>query len=126
MKFRKKTAEKKMKNRGFTLIEVLIALFLLAVTLAGAAGLTAAIIRTNALNRQSTEALILAGDKMEELTSRLYPAVISGSDAPSLYGRTWIVDDGVPQEGMKTVTVTVTWSGFGSPRQVSLATVRSR
>ena len=56
-------------NKGFTIIEILIALVFLAVGLLGIAGLQITTIRGNASAKKITEAITLAQEKLEDLSS---------------------------------------------------------
>ena len=106
-------------HRGFTLIEVLIALFILCVSLLGTAGLIAGIIKGNVHSRRVTAATTLAQEKMEEYRRRGY----SGSPSVSAtqtedyreitgnlsFKRVTGIEVAHPGVNMKTVTVTVYW-----------------
>ena len=56
-------------QKGFTLLEVLIALVILSVGLLGLASLTASVIRTNSFSDDFTTATALAQDKLENLVN---------------------------------------------------------
>lgn len=119
-------------QKGFTLIEVLIAGFLLVVALVGAASVTTSVIKSNFSSQTLTTATTLAKDKMEELKATAYTALPAGtvtdysrgdgtvqaSSAGSYYTRSWTA----PGTDTKTITVTVTWS-FN--RTVQLKTIRA-
>ena len=118
---------KSQTYKGFTLIEVMIAVFLLTVALLGTAALTTTVIRGNFFSQVSTTATTLAKDKMEELKAMPYNSLpANGTDAwnsmgtasGSYYTRTWTVTGTDP----KTITVTVTRSGVTS---ASLKTIRT-
>src|SRR4051812_16623544 len=56
-----------MRNAGFSLVEVLVATALLAVTVAGLAELFAISVKNNAAARYGTAAAVLAAQKIEQL-----------------------------------------------------------
>ena len=99
---------KPSNDRGFTLIEVLIAMIVLTVALVSLAELMAITLRMQMLGRNQTAAIRLAQDKVDELMNQNFntsPSVaIGGSltadvanhfDAPSpLYKRRWVVAAG--------------------------------
>ncbi len=58
--------------QGFTLIEVLIAMFLLAVAIFAIISTTPLLIKENALDKMATTATTLAKDKMESLKNQSY------------------------------------------------------
>ncbi len=119
-------------QKGFTLIEILIAVFLLVVALVGAAAVTTSVIKGNASSQTLTTATTLAKDKMEELKATNYTALSAGtvtdyaradgtvqaSATGSYYTRSW----SAPGTDTKTITVTVTWS---ANRTVQLRTIRA-
>lgn len=131
-----KTMYKPIGNRGFTLIEILITVFLLVTALLGVISTTVIVIKSNTLSKTMTTATTLAKDKMEQLKNTGYAALAGGTDyakmdstvqttstADSIYTRTWIVTIGSPAAGMKTIAVTVQWNWQGALRNVSLTTI---
>jgi len=119
-------------QKGFTLLEVMIAVFLLAVAIMGAASLTTSVIKSNSLSQTLTTATTLAKDKMEEQKAANFTALptagspdyatangtVQASASGSYYTRTW----GVAGTDPKTITVTVTWP---TNRTVQLKTIRA-
>jgi len=117
-----------MGSGGFTLMEVMIAVFLLAVALGGLAAVAATVVRGNAFSQTLTTATTLARDKMEELKSTSYANMLSGGDTKSAdsinYTRAWIV--GAEAGNRRTVTVTVTWTWLNMSRSVTLNSLRAK
>lgn len=110
-------------HKGFTFIEILIAISMIAIALLGVVSVTAMAIRGNTLSKTITTATTLAIDKMEQLKKTGYASLSSGADtAQSIYIRTWTVTQDSPAAGMKTMMVTVRWTWEGADRDV---TVRS-
>lgn len=58
---------KKNLNEAFTLIEVLVAMLVLAIGLLGLAGITVVVLRSNTLSQQISEATNIASTLMEDL-----------------------------------------------------------
>ena len=118
------------KGRGFTLLEIVIAILILTVALLGLASLTSMIIKGNASNKTLTIATTLAKDKLEELRSKAYTDIpagpvtdtraANGISAGSFYTRTWRSTAGAQS---KTITATVTWA---QGRTVELKTIRAK
>ena len=114
------------KNNGFTLIEVLMGVFLLTVALFATAAVTTTAIKGNFFSQTSTTATTLAKDKIEELKATAYNSLSGGTDAwnadgtanGTYYTRTWTVTITDP----KTISVIVTRSGSPS---VQLKTIRA-
>ena len=112
---------KKLSNeRGFTLLEILVAVTLMSVALLGMAGLTAALVKGNDFSSRVTMASTLAQDKMEDMTKLGY-ANTDVADTTftedyntipnfPFYKRVTLTDVDNPAAGMKTVTVTVFWA----------------
>jgi len=114
-------------DKGFTLIEVMIAMFVLVVGLLGVAGVATTVINGNAFSREITTATTLAQDKMEELKDTTYSNIASGSDTQeSIYTRTWTSTPDSPDADMKTIDVTVQFLWKGATHNVTLKTIVAR
>ncbi|MEA1970236.1 MAG: prepilin-type N-terminal cleavage/methylation domain-containing protein [Thermodesulfobacteriota bacterium] len=111
-------------DKGFTLIEVMIAIFILVVGLLGVAGVAVTVINGNAFSKEITTATTLAQDKMEELKNTRYSNITSGSDTQdSFYTRTWTSTPDSPAADMKTIDVTVQFPWKGATHNVTLNTI---
>ena len=103
-------------KKGFTLIEVLIAIVILSIGLLGMASLTVGIIKGNKFSNNLTTATTLGQDKMEDMRRTGYSSVASETKAvlPSPddeYKREVSVTNDSPASGMRTVVVKVYWGG---------------
>lgn len=106
-------------SKGFTLVEVLVAITVLSIGLLGMAGLTTSVMRGNSVSNRMTTAITLSQDKMEDIrrlghsgTPKTDTTVTEDYDSiPDypLYKRVTITDVGKPAPDMKMVTVTVYW-----------------
>jgi len=121
---------------GFTLLEVLIAISILTVGLLGVAQMQIMGITGNYFSGNTTAALTLAEEKMEDLLGKSYTDADLNDDEPGnnanltsittidheelnidetgqvgggIYHRIWNVADDTPILGTKTVAVIVTW-----------------
>ena len=123
-------------NRGFTLIEVLIAGFLLVVAILGVISTTVIIIKSNSLSKEMTTATTLAKDKMEQSKNTGYDGLAAGivtdyanmdstvqttSASDSIFTRRRTVTFDSPAAGMKTIQVKVEWKS--TSHNVTLNTI---
>jgi len=115
---------KRTGHRGFTLVEVLIALFILSFVLLSLSATVISVMRATSQSKGMATATILAQDRMESLKNLKFSALASGSDSAMTgnvtYHREWTVSD---SDTIKTITVSVGWSDPLS-RKVSITTLR--
>lgn len=121
-------------DSGFTLMELVIAMFLLAIALMGlASAYPAASIAVNE-GRQFTTAVTVAQDAVERLKGLSYAAIPVGSNisSDSIFaappsGYTRVVEVTEPDVGnMKSVRVTVTFALIGAQTPASIETILTR
>ena len=119
-----------MNNKGFSLIEVLISLVILAIGLLAIAGMQVTSIRGNSFSNNLTQATILAQDRLEQMKNLPYASLSSGQDTVTVSGftftRQYNVDSAVlgGSSTMTMITVTVSWTDT-STHSVSLNTIRA-
>ncbi len=115
------------RMNGFSLIEVLISLVILAISLLALAGLMTTTTRNNAFGGNMTEAATLAQDRMEELIVTDWNNIVDGNDTVLIrglnYDRVWTVAS--PNINERRVTVTVNWNDRIA-RSISFLTVITR
>ena len=113
--------------KGFTLVEIMVAISILAIALLGLISVTVMIIKSNTFSKSMTTATTLADDKMEQLKKTSYASLASGTDTlESIYARTWTVTQNSPASGMKTVVVTVQWNWQGVARNVTVRSIMAQ
>ena len=100
-----------IKSKGFTMIEILIALVILSIAFLALAGLMVQTTKNNSFGGRMTEAATFAQDKLEELKAVSWITITPGSDrkmgANGMdYGRTWNV---TTNGNLKTIAVTIDW-----------------
>jgi len=120
-----------IRSKGFSLIEMLIALVILSISLLALAGLMATTTKNNSFGGHMTEAATFAQDKLEELKVTPWGNVVSGTDPlprPGStginYNRTWNVSTLMnptppPNDLLKTVTITINWND-GISRSINI------
>ncbi len=134
----KEAGDMPMKNsstqKGFTLLEILVALTILSIGLLGMAGLTTTIMHGNALSSKVTTATTLGQDRMEHFKRLGYsntpttdtppPGIVEDYNSIAnyfSYKRVSFIDVDSPSAGMKTITITVSWDS--DAQSVALQTI---
>ena len=120
-------------SRGFSLIELMIAIAILAFGMLAAASLQYSAICNNTKGNIYTQANMLAKTKLEYLKNQDIgsaelqanidpysdPTLINDNEQPGgIYARQWLIEDLGSQA--RTITVTVQWSRLGETRSVQL------
>lgn len=123
------------KQAGFTLVEALIALLVMAFGMLALAGMQLQLSRSGDIAKQRTEAMRLAQEQMETLRSystiTAWNALAGGTNTATTnatYTRTWALG-GASTDKMRPVTVTVTWADRASTadnQTITLASVISQ
>ena len=118
-----------VNERGFTMIEVMIAIAITAIATSGLLALFMVETRASGYSRHSTEATVLAEDQVERLRTSAPPAATTTGTQTAIdergksggiYTRTWTT---TPGSSYYDVSVTVSWPEDGTTKQV---VVRSR
>lgn len=119
---------RKSQEGGFTLMEVLISLILGAIAMIGVIALYRASTNASSFSRRSTEASVLAQDKLERLRTEAAVVVTGATDGGSIdetgkvvvgapFTRTWTVASG--GGGLYyDLTVSVAWQDEGVGKSV--------
>jgi Tfp pilus assembly protein PilV len=121
------TRKSRRSQRGISLLEILVAITLFALTSSGLAAFLVQSLRRTAGNRASTGAVIAAQHEVEDLRSLDYPAIASRSYATTITGTSYgvgtVVQNDTPASGMKQVTVTVSYTEPLGPESYVLRTI---
>ena len=117
-------------SRGFTLIEVVVALLMLTFGVLASASLTAALMRSNRGVTNRTRAVETLRLKVEDLQSKQYSQITSGNDTATVRGiafnRSWAVANNTPAANLKRITLSVTWSDRQGSHTVTNQTIRGQ
>jgi type IV pilus modification protein PilV len=110
------------KESGFTLLEVMIALAILAVGLLAIATAQLYAMHRTGRSRHQTQALHLAQQQMEVFHSTPVASLPASGNDPTnpidpdvndgdvtTFTRSWVVQPNTPLAGITTITVTVSW-----------------
>ena len=110
-------------EKGFTLVEVIMAMLVLTVGIGVISSIIADVSRKNFLSQNHTQAVIIAQNKIEELLTDGYesPNLVEGSyenpnnpvdatgDSAGVFYQYWKVDDVRPIPRSKQITSWVQW-----------------
>jgi prepilin-type N-terminal cleavage/methylation domain-containing protein len=117
------------RSKGFSLIEVIIALFILAISLLALAGLMVSTTRNNSWGGHLTEAATLAQDKLEQLRATPFGMIALNTtitDNPVgstyvTYTRSWVAVPNITPPGntLNVITITVSWTDT-MPHSISM------
>jgi len=111
------------RREGFTFIEILVSIGLIATGILGFSLNTIGVIKGNYISSNYTTATSLAQDKMEELLGQSTFSEVTNSPDPNnpikatgasggIFTRTWTISDPSLGTGLKQVTVTVSWTAY--------------
>lgn len=118
------TSGSNKRERGFTMIELMIAVLLTTIAMSGIIALFMSQNRASGVSRHTSEASALAIDKLEKL--RTLETAASGSDtvdaqgnvgSANLFTRTWTV---TPYTGYSDLQVDVKWEETGGTRTLTI------
>jgi prepilin-type N-terminal cleavage/methylation domain-containing protein len=123
-------------QRGFTLLEVMVAGGILTIGILGLLGFSSSTIKGNAGAERVATATLLAQDKIEQTREAGYNASLTANTTVTeaygsipnypLYQRVTLTQVNTPVTGMQTVTTTVSWNAAWTlfvPTSVTLSTL---
>lgn len=104
------------QNKGFTLIEVLVAIVLLTLGMLGVASLTIGVIKGNAYSKNVSTATVIAQQQIDQAQRVGYASLgdLAGTSTVAMgdknFTRMTTVTDNSPATNMKALVVSVAWS----------------
>ena len=114
MKRHRDNACPEKQRNGFTLIEIILSIAIIAIGMFAVMSLIIIVIKGNSLSERMTTATTLAQDKMEEFKRMGYDNIDDDSGTDTAYNVDYyweaIVDLDTPITNTMTVTVDVYWS----------------
>lgn len=113
-------------DKGFTIIEVMIVIGIFAIGILAVASMQVSAFQGNRSATLRTIAITLASERMENLISQDYGAIVSDSQAEDNFDISWTVTNDSPLPDTKTITVTTTWNDRGESRNVNLSYILAK
>lgn len=123
----------KTGNNGFTLLETIISIALLAIAVLALASLQAQGIHGSSQSNRTTQAIALAQGKLEELinTSRSSVLAAGTTEDPNnpidetgsqggIFTRSWTIVENTPAVDAQTISVPVSWSDLNGAHTVTI------
>ena len=103
-----------IRSKGFSLVEVMIALLILAIALLALAGLMVTTTRNSSFGGHMTEASTFAQDKLEQLRVSPWAGVATGNDTTLgstgiTYTRNWTVTPNA-DGNQRWISITLNWT----------------
>ena len=128
------------EQNGFSLIEMLIAMSVMALGALAVASLQYSTVHNNTNGNVYTHANMLVRDKMEQLIEQLHdtadltdlvdgedPGLIDENGNPGgIYKRRWFFEDPWDSEQSRRLTVSVEWTRLGRTRSVVISSNAKR
>jgi len=124
MKTDRKNGTSFKMDSGFTLIEVLIAMAIFSIGILAVGSMQLWNIKNNTTGNITTEATMLARQKIEELkTVQDVTTLTDGNETVGIYSRGWTIATPLGGSTSRQITVTVSWNRRGQNRRVVLESI---
>jgi prepilin-type N-terminal cleavage/methylation domain-containing protein len=96
--------EPRLTQAGFTIVEVIVAIIILAVGLLGLAGTTVLTVRQTTLADVASDRSVALQSTIEQIRATPFDSVAAGSESAGLYDVAWSVTDGGLWKNVDIVT----------------------
>jgi type IV pilus assembly protein PilV len=122
----------RVRQAGFTLIEVLVAMMIMTIGLVGVVAMQKGAYSASGFSRRATEAAVLGEDKLEQLRTIPINTATEDSDTIDASGvvtvdgpftRTWTFE--YPTSVLLAITVTVSWTENDGTHTITFHTLRN-
>ncbi|MDY0374943.1 MAG: prepilin-type N-terminal cleavage/methylation domain-containing protein [Desulfobacterium sp.] len=110
-------------GEGFTLIEVLIAMLVMSVGLLTLGGMQVVAIKSNSNASNITTATALIEEKLDVYKSMDYTAIVNENGSQNNFDWNTSVAANTPANGLKTITVNVSWTGGNKTHSLAFGTI---
>ncbi len=126
---------KNCKHNGYTLIEVLLALFIFSIVILGTTGMQISAVKNNTIAGEHTEAVLIASSKAELLTSLTFDNsnLLEGTYSETVDSKfflTWIIEDSDLNSDMKNdlkkIKIIVQWFYGKRENKISLILLKAK
>ncbi|HKA86306.1 MAG TPA: type IV pilus modification protein PilV [Haliangiales bacterium] len=118
-------------ERGFTVMEVLIALVVLTIGMLGIMALQGTAVKANRVSRELEQARVFTSQMMEDLRGRPVAGMGTGGTYPTMttpdgtvYTRTFTVATLPSEPNLRLITVTTSFDEDGDPSQRHTSTLQ--
>jgi type IV pilus modification protein PilV len=116
---------KKSNQKGFSLIEILIAITVFAIGILAVAGMQITAIKGNSFANDLTKATTLAQDRMEKLISLPYIDLEDANATEGRYNISCNIDTDYPINNTKEIRVIIRWTDKGAQKRVSITSMKA-
>jgi type IV pilus assembly protein PilV len=135
---------KKSNEKGFSLIEILIAITVFAIGILAVNMMQVTAIKGNSFANDLTKASTLAQDRMEKLIGLSYTDTLNNdtngngktglddtnatadhNDVDGMYNIFWNIAENCPIDNTKKIRVIVTWKDKGEQKKVSITSMKA-
>lgn len=114
-------------ERGFTIIEVMAAVFIIAVAFLGLASVHVTSSKAHSLGMNRGTAALLATQEIERMRRSTFAEITGGGSSKSVGGVAYAITRGVSNVPLgRKVTVTVAWTDRFGPQTLATQTVVSQ